>query len=236
MAEVLDVVSKAVAPGVSAFELNAIAEREIAARGAAPSFKDYQPDYDSTPFPGALCVSVNDEVVHGLPQKTKVLRSGDIVSLDLGVWYRGLATDAALTVPVSKTDRSAYALIDTTKLCLEEALRQIKPGNTIGDIGHAIESTARTAGFTVVRELVGHGVGLAVHEDPEIPCYGKPGQGLKLQEGMVLAIEPMVNEGQAGIGFSDDGWTVQTSDGKRSAHFEHTLIVTDKGCEVLTVA
>lgn len=234
LAQVLNKVAQAAKPGVSAYELNALAEKEIEALGAAPSFKNYKPDPRQPGFPAALCVSLNNEVVHGLPEKKKVLRQGDIVSLDLGVWYRGLATDAALTVPVGETDKQGFELINTTKLCLMNALEQVKPGNTTGDIGHAIETTAKSFGFSVVRELVGHGVGKAVHEDPEIPCFGKPGQGVKLLEGMVLAIEPMVNEGRGEIEFSDDGWTVETRDSKRSAHFEHTVIVTNQGCEILT--
>lgn len=234
LAAVLAMVAQAVKPGVSASDLNVLAEKEIERMGASPSFKNYQSSPADPPFPAALCVSINEEVVHGLPVQGKILKAGDIVGLDLGVWYRGLATDAAVTVPVGKTDRDSYRLLETTRLCLQNAIEQARPGNTTGDIGHAIEATAISGGFSVVRELVGHGVGKAVHEEPEIPCYGKPGKGVVLEKGMVLAIEPMVNQKAGGIGFSRDGWTITTKDGGRSAHFEHTVLVTEKGAVILT--
>jgi len=202
--------------------------------GATPSFKNYKSNPSDSPFPASLCVSINNEVVHGIPKKTKILRSGDLVKLDLGVEFRGMYTDAAITVPCGKVEKKLLSLLDTTRLSLDNALKVVKAGNRIGNVGHAIESTAKYYGFQVVRELVGHGVGAAVHEDPEIPCFGLPGTGGTLLEGMVLAIEPMVNMGKWQVVFDKDGWTVKTQDGHPSAHFEHTILVTAKGCEILT--
>jgi methionyl aminopeptidase len=234
LAEVLNLVASKAEPGISAYELDSLAEREIKGRGASPSFKNYKPSPSDTPFPSSLCVSINSEVVHGIPKKTKILKSGDIVSLDLGVEYRGFYTDAAITVPVGQVDKRLLNLIEVTRLSLENALKMVKSGAFIGTVGHAIESTVKYYGFQVVRELVGHGVGASVHEDPEVPCFGIPGTGPVLKEGMVLAIEPMVNMGKAKIAFDRDGWTVKTADGQPSAHFEHTIIVTKTGCEIIT--
>lgn len=234
LAEVLDFVSKKALPGVSAAELNSLAESEIQKRGARPSFKNYKAHSQGPVFPASLCVSINNEVVHGIPHARKILKEGDIVGLDLGVEYQGYFTDAAVTIPVGTVDDQLKTLIATTKTCLDNALQKARAGNYIGDIGHVIESTAKQAGFSVVKELVGHGVGKSVHEEPEVPCFGKPKTGQKLLAGMVLAIEPMVNQGNWKVVFDPDGWTVKTADGGHSAHFEHTIIVTDKGCEILT--
>ncbi|MBX4187608.1 MAG: type I methionyl aminopeptidase [Candidatus Doudnabacteria bacterium] len=234
LAEVLNLVASKVEPGISAYELDQIAEREIKGRGANPSFQNYKSSPDDVPFPSSLCVSINSEVVHGVPKKTKILKNGDIVSLDLGVEYRGFYTDAAITVPVGQVDKKLLNLIEVTRLSLENALKIVKAGTFVGNIGHAIESTAKYYGFPVVRELVGHGVGASVHEDPEVPCFGIPGTGPIIKDGMVLAIEPMVNMGKARIVFDRDGWTVKTHDGMPSAHFEHTILVTKSGCEIIT--
>jgi methionyl aminopeptidase len=234
LARTLALVASKVAPGVSAYDLDQMAEKEIKGSGATPSFKNYKPSPSDSPFPSSLCVSINNEIVHGIPKKTKILRNGDLVKLDLGVEYRGLYTDAAITVPVGKVDKKLLNLMDVTKLSLDNALKVVKPGNFIGNIGHAIESTAKYYGFQVVRELVGHGVGASVHEEPEIPCFGLPGTGPQIKEGMVLAIEPMVNMGKWKIDFDKDGWTVKTADGQASAHFEHTVYVTKNGCEIIT--
>jgi methionyl aminopeptidase len=234
LAATLNLVASKAQPGISAYELDQIAEREIKGSGASPSFKNYKPSNDSTPFPSSLCVSVNSEVVHGVPKKTKILKEGDIVSLDLGVEYRGFYTDAAITVPVGKVDKKLLNLIEVTRLSLENALKVVKAGNFIGNVGHAIESTAKYYGFQVVRDLVGHGVGASVHEDPEVPCFGIPGTGPVLREGWVLAIEPMVNMGKSKIVYDRDGWTIKTQDGQPSAHFEHTILVTKTGCEIIT--
>lgn len=236
LAEVLKLAASKVESGISAYDLDALAEREIKIYGAKPSFKNYKSYPGDSPYPSSLCVSINNEVVHGIPKKTKILREGDIVSLDLGVEYRGFFTDAAITVPVGQVDKKLLTLIDVTKQCLDNALKVIKAGTYAGNVGHAMENTAKYYGFQVVRELVGHGVGAAVHEAPDIPCFGVPGHGTQLREGMVLAIEPMVNMGKSKVDFDRDGWTVKTHDGLPAAHFEHTIIVTKNGCEIFTQA
>jgi methionyl aminopeptidase len=234
LAEVLALVSDAAKPGISAFELDQLAEREIRKRKAVPSFKNYRSRPSDEPYPASLCVSVDDEVVHGIPAKDKILRPGQIVGLDLGVVYKGLYTDSAITVPIGKIDPSALRLIDATTEALHQALNQAKPGNRIGDISSAIEQSAKKSGFSPVRELVGHGVGRSVHEDPEIPCVGKKGTGPLIKEGMVMAIEPMFNMGDWKIMFDEDGWTVRTADGSLSAHMEHTVIASKEGFEIIT--
>ncbi|MBI3952358.1 MAG: type I methionyl aminopeptidase [Candidatus Doudnabacteria bacterium] len=233
LASALKKAAAAAKPGISAFELDQIAEKEIRNMGGIPSFKNYRPDSKTPPFPGSLCVSVNEEIVHGVPDESKMLKAGDIVGLDLGVEYRGLFTDAAITVGVGELDENLSKLTSVAKQCLDRAIENVKPGNFISDISWTIQKTAESNGFSVVRELVGHGVGKAIHEDPEIPCFGKPKTGIKIVEGMVLAIEPMVNMGGWKVKF-DGPWSVKTEDGSKSAHFEHTVLVTAKGCEILT--
>ncbi len=234
LATILDILAKHTKPGVSTAELNDLAEREIKNAGATPSFKNYRSHPSDPAFPASLCVSVNDEVVHGMPSKDKIIREGDIVGLDLGIWYKGLCTDSAITVAVGKISAEKRTLITITQQSLQNALDIVKAGVTAGDIGHVIETTAKDAGLEVVRELVGHGVGKAVHEDPELPCFGKPGTGKKLPEGLVCAIEPMVNGGHWKVKIASDNWTIKTYDGSNSAHFEHTILVTKEGCEILT--
>lgn len=219
-------------PGVSTHEINQFAESEIIRAGGRPSFIGY--GGPKNPFPSGLCTSINDAVVHGVPSKNDILQDGDVLGLDIGMEYKKLFTDTAITVPVGKVSKAATNLIATTKLCLDNALKQVKPGNRIGDIGYAIQSTAELAGFSVVRDLVGHGVGYAVHEDPMVPCYGTAGKGIELVENMVLAIEPMVCELKSKIFFDTDGWTIRTHDRGLAAHFEHTIAVTHKGVKVLT--
>ncbi len=219
-------------PGVSTAEINDFAESEIIKVGGRPSFIGY--GSKKNPFLFGLCTSINDAVVHGVPSSRDILQEGDILGLDIGMEYKKLYTDTAITVAVGKVSDKAQKLMDITKLCLDNALKQVKPGNTIGDIGHAIQSTAEGSGFSVVRDLVGHGVGYAVHEDPSVPCYGKPGKGIVLVEDMVLAIEPMVCENKPNIFFDTDGWTIRTHDGGLAAHFEHTIAVTKNGCRILT--
>lgn len=235
LAAILHNVAKLAAPGVSAGALEEAARRLIAQGGDEPSFLDYAPKGAQRPFPAALCVSVNDEVVHGIPNEgRKVLREGDIVSLDLGLWHRGLCTDMAITLPVGRVDGAAKKLLKVTREALEKAIAAASAGKTTGDVGHAIESFIKPYGFGIVRELSGHGVGYAVHEEPFVPNYGRPGEGGTLEEGLVIAIEPMINEGKAGIRLNSDGFTYRTRDGSRSAHFEHTIVVTKKGAEILT--
>ena len=234
LAATLELVRQQVKPGTVTADLDRLAEENILRLGGFPSFKNYR-SYKSDPaYPASLCVSINDEVVHGIPSKEKILKDGDIVGLDLGVNFQGYYTDAAITVPVGRVAPKYLKLLETTQLALESALSLVRPGNTTGDLGNAMDSIARKHGFAVVRELVGHGVGKSVHEDPEIPCYGKPGTGTKLRQGMVLAIEPMINEYSWEVAFAKDKWTVLTLDGGRSAHFEHTVLVTKDGLEVLT--
>lgn len=234
LAEVLNVVAQQVKPGVSAADLDKLAELEINKRGAVPSFKNYSAQAGDPPFPASLCVSVNDEVVHGIPRKDKILKDGDIVGLDLGVKYQGLFTDAAITVPIGFVRDKHLKLIEAAKESLAAGLFQIKAGNYTGDVGFAIESTAKKYGFQVVRELVGHGVGRAVHEEPEVPCFGRSKTGTKFVTGMVIAVEPMVNEGNWKVYFAPDNWTIKTEDHGWSAHIEHTVLVTDTGCDILT--
>lgn len=234
LAEVLQMVAKQAIAGASAFDLDKLAEDEIRKAGGVPAFKNYRSQPGDPPFPASLCVSVNDEVVHGIPTEDKILKTGDIVGLDLGVQYQGLFTDAAVTVTVGQVDQASRKLIEAATVSLDKAIAAIAPGKTTGDVGAIIESTVKAYGFSVVRELVGHGVGKAVHEEPEIPCFGKAGTGTKFVEGMVIAVEPMVNAGGWKIVFAEDNWTIKTLDATRSAHMEHTLLVTKTGCEVLT--
>ncbi len=230
--DILQKTAGLVKPGVSTFELNAFAEKEIVSSGGRPSFNGYGDK--KNPFPAGLCTSLNDVVVHGIPSQTAILKSGDILGLDIGMEYKGLYTDHALTVAVGRVSDVGLKLIQTAKKCLDAAIAQAKAGNRIGDISFAIESTAKAAGFSVVRDLVGHGVGYEVHEDPAVPCYGKKGTGLVLKEGMVLAIEPMVCEHEYFVNVDADGWTIRTADGGLSSHFEHTVTVGKNGGRVLT--
>lgn len=214
-------------PGVSLLELEKKASQLIKEKKAQPAFKDYNG------YPAILCTSVNHEVVH-CPPRDYFLQDGDILSIDCGIKYQGLFTDSALTVGVGKISRSAKKLMTTTKDALYSGIKQVKPGNTIGDIGHAIQQSVEKQGFSVVKSLVGHGVGFQVHEDPRIPNYGKPKTGPVLREGMVICIEPMVNIGGSEVEFAKDGWRVTTRDASLSAHFEHTIAVTKNGAEILT--
>lgn len=215
--------------GISTGELDGIAEEFIRSHdGATPAFKGLYG------FPGAICISVNDEIVHGIPSPKRMLAEGDIVKLDVGVQYQGLFTDAAITVPVGTIDATTQRLIDVTERALDAGIAQAMPGNSVGDIGHAVQTVVERAGFSVVRELVGHGVGHLPHEDPQVPNHGKPRRGTRLQAGLTIAIEPMVNVGGPVTRTLSDKWTVVTLDGTRSAHVEHTVAVTDDGPKVLT--
>lgn len=221
-----------VKPGVSTHALSNFAEQEIRNIGGRPSFIGY--GEKNNPFPAALCTSRNDIVVHGIPSNTELLELGDIVGLDIGMEYKGLYTDTAITVPVGAVSDKAQKLIAVTKKALELGIQQAVVGNRIGDIASAVQKYAESNGFSVVRDLVGHGVGYGVHEDPAVPNYGKAGTGIKLVDGMVLAIEPMLCTGGYHIYFEDDDWTIRTEDGGLSAHFEHTIAVTKKGPRLLT--
>lgn len=215
--------------GLSTGHLDRIAEDFIRSHdGAVPAFKGLYG------FPGAICISVNEEIVHGIPSPKRLLAEGDIVKLDVGVQYQGMFTDAAITVPVGKVDSTTQRLVDVTERALDAGIAQAMPGNYVGDIGHAVQQVVERAGFSVVRELVGHGVGHLPHEDPQVPNHGKPRRGTRLQAGLTIAIEPMVNVGGPVTRTLADKWTVVTLDGMRSAHVEHTVAVTESGPRVLT--
>ncbi|MDP3875040.1 MAG: type I methionyl aminopeptidase [bacterium] len=237
LAEILLILGKRVRPGVSALFLEEEARRLIKEGGDRPAFLGYKPQGAKRPFPAALCVSINDEIVHGVPNEAKkILREGDIVSLDFGILHRGLITDAAITVPVGVVDDESKKLMEVTKRALKAGIKAAIPGNTIGDIGEAINTVVKTGQFSLADDLVGHGVGYAVHEDPYVPNFGIKGKGEKLVPGLVIAIEPMVNVGKPGIKILSDGYTIKTRDGSRSAHFEHTVAITEKGSIVLTAS
>lgn len=219
-------------PGISTWQLNEFAEKEIEKAGGRPSFKNYGPKKNA--FPAGLCTSVNDVVVHGIPSQEEILKSGDIIGLDIGMEYKGLYTDTAITVGVGTISTTAQKLMDSTKKSLDSAIKLAKAGARIGDLSYAMQSTAEAAGFSAVRDLVGHGVGYDVHEDPPVPCFGKKGTGELLREGMVLAIEPMLCEQEYFVTVDPDGWTIRTADGGLSAHFEHTIAITKNGARILT--
>ncbi len=221
----------AVRPGMTTAAVDQLAEEYIRSHeGATPAFKGLYG------FPGSVCISVNHEIVHGIPSKKRTLVDGDIVSLDVGVKYEGLYTDSAVTVGVGEISAEDRRLLEVTRESLDAGIAAAAAGNHVGDIGHAVQTVVERAGFTVVRELVGHGVGHGPHEDPQVPNHGKPKRGTKLSAGLTIAIEPMVNAGLPGTRTLPDRWTVVTVDGKRSAHFEHTVAVTDNGPRVLTLA
>jgi methionyl aminopeptidase len=227
VANVLAELSSMVVPGVTTADLDAAAERLVRAAGAEPAFKGYRG------YPCTLCASVNEQVVHGIPS-ARALVEGDIISLDMGVKLNGFYGDSAVTVPVGRVSDEAATLLRVTRESLEKGIEQVRLGGRISDIGHAIQEHVEAHGFTVVREFVGHGIGAALHEDPQIANYGEPGRGPRLAEGMVLAIEPMVNVGRPAVKVLPDGWTAVTKDGSLSAHFEHTVAVTKSGPLVLT--
>lgn len=228
LAEVHSAMAEAIVPGATTWDVDQVAAREIKARKCKAAFPGYRG------YPATLCISVNEEVVHGIPSKTKVLKEGDIVGCDLGLIWKGFYADSAVTHPVGKISAADLKLVEVTRQSLLAGIAQARPGNRVGDIGAAVQAVAEAAGFSVVREFVGHGIGRALHEDPAIPNYGRPGTGLRLAAGMTLAIEPMVNVGTADVKVLSDGWTAVTADGKNSAHFEHTVAVTEDGPRVLT--
>ncbi|MDO8511901.1 MAG: type I methionyl aminopeptidase [bacterium] len=231
---VLEEVAGMVKPGITGIELDQTAEKKLLEKGAQPAFKNYSPSGEAVEaFPATLCVSVNSAVVHGIPND-QPLEEGDIVSLDIGCLYDGLYTDTAMTVGVGKISSASKSLIATTKQSLQAAIDVVKPNVTTGEIGASVQKVAEKAGYSVVREMVGHGVGFALHEAPNVPNYGRKGQGVSLPIGTVIAIEPMVNMGKKEIVTADDGWTVLTEDGKFSAHEEVTVAITKDGTRVLT--
>jgi methionyl aminopeptidase len=232
-ARILNELETLIVPGISAIELNRAAEEKVRAIGAEPSFLNYQPDHTYPKYPASLCVSINEEIVHGIPKDGMVIDDGDLVSIDLGLKYKDLFTDSARTVIVGNVSDEKSQLVFDTREALALGINAARVGNTVGDIGHAIESFNNKR-YGNVKELSGHGVGLAVHEDPYVPNYGKPGTGAKLKPGMVLAIEPMFNLGTSDVIFHDDGYTVTTADNQVSAHVEHTILITEGEPEILT--
>ena len=232
VAEILAEIASRVRPGVTTGELDAVAEELTRKKGAKPAFKGYV--VGGRTFPASICISVNDEVVHGIPSRDRVLRDGDLVGLDFGVCCDGYFGDAARTVSVGRTSREAQRLMDVTASSLAAGIEVIRPGAHIADISGAIQDVAEGAGFSLVREFVGHGIGRSLHEDPQVPNYRTGTRGVKLSEGLVLAIEPMVNAGGPEVYVKDDGWTAATRDGRLSAHFEHSVAVTANGPYILS--
>ncbi|MFI5260174.1 MAG: type I methionyl aminopeptidase [Candidatus Paceibacteria bacterium] len=233
---VLRALREKVAPGVTTEELDDFAEQMIRDGGDEPCFLGYTPEGADRPYPATLCVSINDEVVHGIPNESvKTLKEGDIVKLDLGLTHGGIIVDAAITVPVGNITDETKKLLYATEAALAAGVAAATPGNHIGDIGYAIQKEIEDAGFSVVKELGGHGVGDHVHEEPFIPNFGKPGRGELIEEGMVLALEPISSIGKAAVILAPDGYTYRTKDGTRSAHFEHTILIEKEGARIVTI-
>lgn len=229
LADTVEMLRSKVAPGLTTMDLDTLAEDFIRSHpGATPAFKGLYG------FPGSICASINNEIVHGIPSAKRVLKEGDIVSIDVGVGYKGFFTDSATTAPVGEVDETSRRLLDVTQRALEAGIAAAQADKHVGDIGAAIQSVVSEAGFSIARDLVGHGVGTAMHEDPQVPNQGKPGRLMKLSPGLTIAIEPMVNIGSSGTRTMPDRWTIVTSDGSRSAHFEHTVAITEDGPRVLT--
>jgi methionyl aminopeptidase len=228
VAEMHEVCTRASKPGASTLEVDAVARDVIKRRGAQSNFLNYHG------FPAVVCTSPNNVIVHGIPSDTVLLEEGDILSIDCGAIIEGWHADAAITIPVGEVDDESKRLIEVTRASLEAAIDLVVEGSRLGDVGAAVEEVAVGAGFTVVREYVGHGIGTAMHEEPQVPNYGPPGRGLKLKDGLVLAIEPMVNAGGPDVLVKEDGWTAVTRDGSLSAHFEHSVAITDSGPVVLS--
>lgn len=227
---------KYIKPGISTYELDQIAEKTMRSLGAIPAEKGYDPGIRGIPkFPASTCISINDEVIHGIPSKHRILKEGDIVSIDTVALKDGFNGDAARTFIVGETSKENKRLIEVTKQAFFEGIKYAKPGYRIGDISHAIGEYVHSQGFSVIREFQGHGIGKEMHEDPGIPNYGKAGRGLRLEPGMTLAIEPMVIQGKPNILELEDGWTIITEDGSMSAHYENTILITEKEPEILTI-
>lgn len=227
-AEALRLAGNAVEPGITTAELDRIAENYILSQGAVPNFKNYEG------YPATACISINNEVIHGIPSKKRVIRSGDIVSIDLGAKFEGYHGDNAATFACGEISDEAKRLMDTTRESLYKGIEAAVCGGRLGDIGHSVQQYVEQRGYSVVRQFVGHGIGTELHEAPEVPNYGIPGRGIRLMPGMTLAIEPMVNAGHYDVKVMPDGWTVLTKDGSLSAHFEHTIVITPDGPQILT--
>ena len=233
-AEVLDIMREAVRPGISTGELDRLAEEHIRKNNGIPAFKNYKPAFNMTPFPGTICASVNEEVVHGIPDFNRILQEGDIISIDVGAYVNGYCGDAACTYPVGAISPERQKLLEVTEDSLNRAIATALAGNTLGDIGHAVESYVKTFNFGIVRDYTGHGIGKKMHEAPQIPNYGKAGQGMTLKAGMTVAIEPMIMSGREDVKVGANGWTVSTVDGSDAAHFERSIVILDDGPEILT--
>jgi methionyl aminopeptidase len=232
VAETLVLLRAAVRPGVTTAELDEVAEREIRRHGAKPAFKGYE--VAGRVFPASLCVSINEEIVHGIPSRRRVLREGDLVGIDFGVCYQGYFSDAAITVAVGEIEQESRRLMRVTEEALWLGIEQMRVGKRVGDVSAAVQDHIESEGFSVVRDFVGHGIGTQLHEPPQLPNFGQRDRGVRLRAGMVLAIEPMVNAGRPEVKILDDGWTAVTADGSRSAHFEHSVAITEEGPVVLT--
>lgn len=232
--EVLETLKDFIKPGVTTLQIDELAERLIRARGGIPTEKGYRMAGIPDPFPASVCASINDEVVHGIPNANRVLAEGDIITVDVIVTYDGYCGDACYTYPVGAISPERQKLLDVTKECLERAIAQVKAGATLGDVGHAVESHALAHGYGVVRDYAGHGIGRKPHEAPSVLNFGKKGTGITLVKGMTLAIEPMITAGTEELRTGPDGWVVLTADGSDAAHFERTVLVTEDGAEVLT--
>jgi methionyl aminopeptidase len=230
--EILRALSKLAEPGVTTGEIDAEARRQIGQRGLSSSFLGYAPGV-APPYPAVICVSVNDEIVHGIPGRRR-LQEGDLVKLDFGVIFGAFHADSALTLPVGEIDEESRHLLETTRRSLYAGIEALRTGSRLGDVGAAVQDVVEREGYSVVRDFVGHGIGRLLHEPPQLPNFGKPGRGQRLKAGMVVAIEPMVNSGRAEVQIGGDGWTATTADGSRSAHFEHTVAITEQGPEILT--
>ncbi|MBQ7155383.1 MAG: type I methionyl aminopeptidase [Synergistaceae bacterium] len=233
-AEVLEIMREAVRPGISTGELDCLAEEHIRANNGIPAFKNYRPASNMTPFPGTICASINDEVVHGIPKQSRILEEGDIISVDVGAYVNGWCGDAACTYPVGTISPERMALLKATEESLNRAIAAAIAGNTLGDIGQAVESYVVPLGYGVVRDYTGHGIGKKMHEAPQIPNYGKAGQGMTLKAGMTIAIEPMITARGEAVRTGSNGWTVLTVDGSDAAHFERTVAILEDGPEVMT--
>lgn len=227
--DTLKYIETKIKPGISTKELDTLANEFIKSKGAKPSFKNY------AGFPGSLCTSINDVIVHGIPSESVILKEGDIISIDVGAKYNGFHGDAARTFPVGKIDAKTAKLIKVTEKSFFEGIKDLKAGAFVGDIAHRIQTYVEKNGFSIVRELVGHGVGRDLHEDPMVPNYGRAGSGAKLNAGATIAIEPMVNMGERNVVFKSDGWTCATRDGLPAAHYENTILITENGVEILTL-
>ncbi len=227
---------KEIKPGMTTFEIDQLAEKTMRSLGAVPAEKGYDPGIRGVPkFPASICISINDEVIHGIPSKNRIIKDGDVVSIDTVALKDGFNGDAARTFIVGKASKEAQRLVDVTKQAFFEGIKFAKPGYRIGDISHAIGEYVRSQGYSVVREFQGHGIGREMHEDPGIPNYGKAGRGMKIEPGMTLAIEPMVIQGKPNILELDDGWTIITEDGSLAAHYENTILITEKEPKILTI-